>query len=720
MARPDAVTWRRVAGWSAGALVAMGLLLAVLNATTLPMRLAARFVELIEARTGFEVDVSGARLAGPGHLRLEGVTFASASGALSHGEVAEVHLRFDPLRALRTLWSAREEGVLGTVDLVRPRLSLRAGVVNSAFPVAPQAPSRRPAGAAPPESAGRAAWRAHVRVIDGVVEEAGRGGRTWQVEGHFALGAGPEPLKIERASLRDVRGGLELELSGEGGLVRWRARGPAQALFEAVRALPWTVEGEAVAEGTATFSGELREVALAVESGSVAWGSGPSQKATFDRLDLELARGSEAWNVRSIALTRGEAVVKGEGAVWLPGQGESGRVDLQVSGEGLNLPEGISPLESLGFRGRARFAGTLSGSFDRLQLAGRLAMEKGSVWHRPVDRAEGTIVLGPGFFRFEEAELARGRARYRLRGEIAHATRPVEFRVELAAVGGQVEEVLAAAGVEAEAAGRFDGTLQFARQGEDLIIEGDVARAAGELLGQPFDAVQGSFRWSGDGLRIPGARAAWRGGLLELAGEARAGALDFDVQLSRWPLEMDERFPLKLPAGLAGWVSYSGTLTGTLDAPVLAGEITGGSVALGRLRLADPRGRVEIAADEVRISGVEVNGAGDGVYRLSGSVSGWREEAPRLDLGIEVSGASLSGLLREGGLDVPALLLDGDVSGRIEVSGTSQRPAASFDLALSDGLGLGEPLRLRFDVVDGRVRLERTVLAALAGGGRLP
>ena len=720
MARPDAVTWKRLAGWSAGALVAMGLFLAALNATALPMRIASRFVEMIEARTGLEIDVSGARLAGPGHLRLEGVTFASAEGALSHGEVAEVHLRFDPVRVLRALWSAPSEGSLGTVDLVRPRLSLREELVNPGSSAAPKARSRGPAGPAAGGGSDRAAWNAYVRVIDGVVEEAGRTGRAWRVDGRFVLGPDPELVKIERVNLRDGRSGLELELSSEEGLVHWRARGPAQSLLEAVRALPWAIEGEALAEGTATLSGELQEVALAVEGGSVAWGSGPSETAAFERLELEMARGSEAWDVRSLALTRGAAVVRAEGAVQLPGQGEAGRVDLRVSSEGLDLPEGIAPLEALGFRGRARFAGTLSGSFDRLQLAGRLSMEKGSVWHRPVDRAEGTIRLGPGFFRFEDAELVRGTAHYRLRGEIAHAASPIEFRVELSAVGGQVEEVLAAAGLEAEATGRFDGTLQFARQGADLVIEGDVARAAGELMGQPFDAVQGSFRWSGDGLWLPGARAAWGGGLLELAGEAREGALDFEVRLSRWPLEMNERFPLKPPAGLAGWVSYSGTLTGTLDAPVLAGELTGGSVALGSLRLAGPRGRLEISADEARFSGVEVNGAGGGLYRLSGTVGGWREEAPRLNLGIEVAGASLSSLLREGGLNVPALLFDGDVSGKIAISGTSERPAASFDLTLSDGLGVGEPLRLRFEVVDGQVRLGRTALASLAGGAPTP
>lgn len=713
------MAWRRLAGWSAGALVAMGLIVMVLNATALPMRLAARFVEVLESATGLDIEVSGARFAGPGHLRLEGVTFASDGGALAHGEVAEVHLRFEPLRALRALWSGRGEESLGTVDLVRPRLALRAGADVPGSPEAPKARPLEPAGKEPERGAGRGGWSVGLRVIDGVVEEAGLGARAWRVDGRLVLAADPARVEIERASLREERGGLELELAGEGERVTWRARGTAQAMLEVVPGLPWSFGGEGVAEGIATSSGQLRDVTLTIEGGSVAWGSGPSEKVDFDRLHLELAREGEGWNVRSLVLTRGEAAVRAEGAVVLPDQGERGRVDLEVQGEGLDLPAGIAPLESLGFRGRASFVGTLSGSFDNLQLAGRLAMGKGSVWHRPVDSARGTIRLGRGYFRFDEAELVEGAARYALRGEIAHAASPVEFEVALDAFNGRVEEILAAAGLEAEASGRFDGALRFARHSDELVVEGDVARAGGELMGQPFDGVQGSFRWSGDALNLPVARAAWRGGLLELAGEARAGALQFDVRLLRWPLEMGDGFPLKPPGGLTGWVNYSGTLTGTIDAPVLTGELMGGSVALGRLRLAGPRGRLEITADEARLSGVEVSGAGDGAYRLSGAVTGWREETPRLDLGIEVLGASLSGLLREGGLDVPALLLDGEVTGRIEVSGTSDRPAASFDLALSDGLGVGEPVRLRFDVVDGRLRLERTALAALSGGGWL-
>lgn len=727
--RGDSPLARRVAFgrlwilWIGGAVAALALAVAALNATSVPLRLARHFAARFEEQTGLEIELSGARFTGLGELRLEGVTIASAGGAFSHGEVAEVRLRFDPTR----LFGAGAEGLSGSVDLIRPRLVLRGDAHGALASLS--SPSQGAVGAARSEEGGgarRRGWNVDVRVIDGALLENGGQGpgspaKTWRVDGRFSLGRGDGASWVERLSFRDEGAGVALTVSADArrSLLRWSASGPAVALLEALPGLPFELSGAVEAEGTATPAGQIQEMALLVTGGELVWGSDPTRDRTpFDRLELELARAQAAWNVRSLAIAQGDAVVRAEGSVRLPepDSENGGAVELRISAGGLDLPAGIAPLEALGFRGRSHFSGRLSGSFDALKLAGRLSMEKGSVWHRPVDRAEGGIELEPGIFRFTGAQLVEGDARYEVSGEIVYGESPVPFWVELEAANGRVEEVLAAAGLEANASGRFDGVLHFSRAAESLVVEGDVTRGAVEIMGERFQSVQGNFRWNGEVLRLAQARAGLRGGVAEVAGEARGGALAFEVSLSRWPLAVDDRFPLGLPSGAAGWISYTGRLAGRLDAPVLSGELVDGEITFGRLRLTAPQGRLEITPDEIRLGGVRVSGAGDGVYILSGAVGGWREDAPLLDLGIDVVTASLSGLFHEGGLEVPALLLDGNVSGRVNVSGPAEKPSASFDLALGDDLG-GEPIRLRFDVEDGKVRLGRAALAALLGKG---
>lgn len=712
MAPRAATRWKFWVRCTGGILVALALALIALNTTSLPLRLARQFAEVFEARTGLQIELSGARFVGLTHLRLDGVTFSSTEGVLAQGEVAEVHLRFSPLEALGV---ERGEGRLGSVDLVRPRLYLREsglGAVDSLgrpSPSSPGADSRHPSS--------RRDGAIDVRVIDGLIAGEGFDGESWRVEGRFTLGQGPGLLGVEEVRLREEGRGVALEVSSDRdeALLRWRATGPAETIVQYLPGFPWSLSGEMEAEGTAALSGALKEVALTVSRGVIGWGSDPAHDQTpFDRIEMAMVRESD-WNLRSLVMTRGEATVRAEGSVRPPDpvNGEGGSLELQVFSDGLDLPAGIALLERYGFSGRSRFTGVLSGSFDELELAGRLTLEKGSVWHRPVDRAEGIIQLGHGFIRFGDAELVEGEAEYEVSGEIAYGESPARFQVALEASNGRVEEVLAAAGVEVEATGRFDGALLFTRSEEGIAVEGNVVRASGELMGQPLDDLAGSFRWSAEGLRLAHARAGLQGGVVTLAGEARGDELDIAVGLDRWPLEMGESPLLDLPDGVSGWISYAGRLTGTLSAPVLDGELRGGSLSYGRLRLVDPKGRLVITESEAHLEDVQVSGAGDGVYRLSGTIGDWRGEVPQLDLAIDVVTASLSGLFLEGGLEVPALLLDGDVTGEVTLSGSAKAPKATFDLALGDDLGVAEPIRLRFNVEDGKLRLGRSALASL-------
>ena len=119
---------------------------------------------------------------------------------------------------------------------------------------------------------------------------------------------------------------------------------------------------------------------------------------------------------------------------------------------------------------------------------------------------------------------------------------------------------------------------------------------------------------------------------------------------------------------------------------------------------------MSLTLDTLELSDLSLMSAGEGSYRLSGAIHGSREASPTVDLDVKVEGASLSGLLQESGLPLPALLLDGRVDGSLHVSGEAYRPDATFDLALTDDLGVASPIRLQFGLQDGRIKLSRNTL----------
>src|SRR5690606_26333500 len=140
------------------------------------------------------------------------------------------------------------------------------------------------------------------------------------------------------------------------------------------------------------------------------------------------------------------------------------------------------------------------------------------------------------------------------------------------------------------------------------------------------------------------------------SGEIVNGAVNVNVTADRWPA------PEALADRVSGWLSFTGSVGGSVEAPAVQGRVRGGSLKVGSWSIDDPAGDVSVTRELVRVDRLRGVGAGDGLYELTGVIRSWMEE-PVLDLDVSVEGASLSALLRHGGWRLPALLFDGQVSG---------------------------------------------------------
>jgi len=706
MAR-DTRGWRRAVWWGLGVLVLLAATLAAFNVTVLPHELARRAARLMSDATGWTVEVGSARFAGPTRLLIEDVKVSAANGAA--GSAPRAYVTFDPLSLLGLGGS---EFDWGRVDLIAPHFILPEGAVHalrSQAGGAPESERREQAPASLPGSE-RTRHAIEVNVIRGTVEERRSHGPPglWRAEGtfHVRLDDGPR-IRARRLELEHRTDNVTISARGKGadlGELEWTAAGPADLALSLAGESPWRVTGAMSASGTLDVGRGSGYLTVEIAEGDLVWsGIDPDGAIAFDSLRLEIEHAAGEYAVKRIEVTRDEAILTGEGVVRPAPKGAAGaapELELTVAARGIALPEDIPQVRSLGLSGRAEFAGVVAGTLTDPEISGRLRIKDGTVWRRPVDRGEGVILLRRGLFRFGKTELVRGDAKYELHGE--WTSEPARTRIEVTAADGDIKEMLLAAGIDLDVAGFVDGSLTITLGDGGPEVKGEGEATAVRAFGEPLDAAVGRFTWSPGYSRLEDVRVRLGDGSGSVSGEIANGTVNVAVEVDRWPA------PERLAGRASGWLSFFGRLTGSTVDPTLQGTVRDGFVAAGKWTIANPAGGVVVTKDLVQLTRLRGTGAGEGLYELNGDIAGWMTD-PVFDLDISVERASLSGILEQGGFRLPAMLLDGEVSGAISLEGSVADPKADFDLALADAVGFGEPMRVRFQIDDGRVRLGRSL-----------
>lgn len=723
-------------------MIALATLFAVIvafNLSPLSTRLGESIARTLTQQTGWRVEVKGAGLTGLASLRLTDVTLTESRGGEVVARLPRVEVAFHPIRYLM---GSRDQSVIQRAVLVRPTVNLPDAPWSSLSGPAPihmaSGSAGRSEGAEGDASRPPSGHTVSVSIVDGTLIEgvpldgaalhgAALDGaslegvaRVWRVNSDLRLDVAQARLdSVERIEVRSDDGAAHLVARpiGPAGAKRWEweADLPATWIAELLPYDALRAQGAVSARGVFTLNamdageGEpwrVERVELLASDGSVAWGADAESQVHFDTLRFAAEAAPYGWDVREMSLGKGIGEVTGRGRIeWEEGGLGQARLQIDVDAYGLSLPEDLPILSAYGMSGATEFHGTLSGTLGAPVLAGKVRIADGRVWGRPITQGEGEITIARGYVGFEQTTLERAAARYSLMGEVRTDVVPTELSIELKAERGSAQELLSVFSLEPVVKGEVDGVVD---------VEGPVGalRVAGSLSGRDLvvldraklDRATGGFVWTNGELRIGELEIGLGEGVATASGGYHAGALDLNVAFSKWPIDARTRALLDIPSQVNGDISYMGHVSGTLHHPVVSGALTGGSLQLGRLRLLDPQGSVTATREMLTLSNVRLQSVGDGAYRLSGRVDGWLN-APRLDVKVDVQEASLSAILAENGLEWPARLIDGIVSGSITMKGDPRRPSAQFELALSDEVDPQRPLTLRFQLDEGRVQL---------------
>src|SRR6266852_5446711 len=244
------------------------------------------------------------------------------------------------------------------------------------------------------------------------------------------------------------------------------------------------------------------------------------------------------------------------------------------------------------------------------------------------------------------------------------------------------QRLLDIAKVPLDMAGEGAGTARVTGTLRAPVADGSVALTKGRVQGQQVDRASAAFRWTRSTLYLDDALLEVDGSRIAMRGSVdQRGRLALDVSAKDFNLRGVTAFRTGAMR-VEGAVDLTGTMGGTLAAPLVSAAIASTSLQLNGQPIERAEGTVRYERSRVVLTPLTLFQAG-GDLRLSGTVL--FAEDPVMDLRMDAHQTRLATLLAMGRARVP-FTLDGAVDGSITLTGRLSNPSAALAAELTDGV----------------------------------
>lgn len=293
-------------------------------------------------------------------------------------------------------------------------------------------------------------------------------------------------------------------------------------------------------------------------------------------------------------------------------------------------------------------------------------------------------------------------------------TDPGKLDLSVHSESGRVQELLEILGWQVPVVGRLYGDLRFYGPMDGIMAEGSVDVLEAVAWEQPLDRVTGSFLWDDGVVDVTGVQVRLGTGMAAVDGRFNLGTSITDVSFSAsdWPLGFTNLFEERLGQVVGGMVDINrGRLSGTIQAPQVTGDIAAEALRVGPTLFRSVSGRLSYQDRRIEFTQLKGERAGGGDYTLVGSIEFPEVAEPVSDLKMQVTGERLRSLLQLANEELPAALIDGQVSGRIHVTGWVSNPEATLDLLLRETFALRRGIQVSMRYADGALRISELNLS---------
>ncbi|MDU4960920.1 MAG: translocation/assembly module TamB domain-containing protein [Sporomusaceae bacterium] len=370
----------------------------------------------------------------------------------------------------------------------------------------------------------------------------------------------------------------------------------------------------------------------------------------------------------------------GDGMINAAGNYDISRDQLELAVDSYNLPlaELTQPLPAnLRATGSLRLAARLSGSLNDPQASVSLTARHGSIVSQPFERLSGTLRASREGAVIESVELLDGRTTHTATGEIGFSG-DKKLALTVITHGARMETLLKPLALPETVTGNVEHTLLIGGTLDQPQASGHLTLTDGSWRGYLLDRVSGGYQFHDGVLTLEDTEVKSLDNHLRIDGTvAQTGQLALEIKGSEIDLA---RLPFPYLYPVNGRAELAVRLTGTVDAPQLAGQAT--------IPLLSANGQAfEQVQASIRFDGsmLEFPSAtlrqGDARFELNGGID-LASEAIYGSMQVEKAQASALAALA----DLDAAMLQGAFSGYFTWNGALRNPDATFSGLVENGV----------------------------------
>ncbi|HEU5299739.1 MAG TPA: translocation/assembly module TamB domain-containing protein [bacterium] len=410
--------------------------------------------------------------------------------------------------------------------------------------------------------------------------------------------------------------------------------------------------------------------------GRVSVGPGRVLGVAFDRLEAIAGTDRGRVEIDRLDARSGPSRLHAFGAVE-----RSGAINVLLTGLDLDLR---AVARRFGFArwlsGTADVQGHVEGTLRAPVLDAGIRARGGAFGPIPFDSARGPIRVTTSGLSTPGLLLTDGPARYSAAGTLQW-THPGLLDLNVTASDVPAARLMEIAGLPVEMSGTLSGAAEISGSMQKPVAAGTVELVGGRIEGQPVDRAGGVFRWTGAELVIERLDAQANSSTLTARGTVgRDGRLGISFAAS----DLDVRDIAAIRIGTleaAGHVNLSGTVSGTVRAPLIAAAVTSGDLVLNGQSFTRAEGAVRYRRGSLQLAPLALQQDG-GSFTLAGTLRPGPD--PTVDLRVTAAGGELATLLGLARVRTP-ITMRGTIDGTLTVSGPLRDPRAGLDLRLSGG-----------------------------------
>jgi len=353
--------------------------------------------------------------------------------------------------------------------------------------------------------------------------------------------------------------------------------------------------------------------------------------------------------------------------------------------------------------GRAGTDLRVTGPLTHLTVEGTVAGLRGAINQQPMTVTSSGLQLVGDLLVLDRFAAAAGLTR--AAGEMRLSIGRPEVLVAVSGVNVTAEHLRRAGlNLRLPVRGSVDGSLLLLRDAEGYRGEATAVMGPGAAAALRVDELRAGGWFDRGEVAFPYLVARRDRTTVHASGSiSPRGDLALDAAGSHLDLQ-DVAREVGLTPRLVGTVDTEGQIRGRLTRPVFEGRFTVGPGHLAPLTFDSGEGTIRLTREELSTAG-SLFRAGGGTYQVAGLIR-WHRPSSSLALRVDARNIAGAALVRATGLPVR---VSGAVSGRVTLSGTTQRPRASGTLSLGEGAIEGqrvEAAQATFRWEDGVLRLD--------------